>query len=344
MKYGIVGYGSYVPKYRIKVEDIAHAWGKDGKSVANSLKVYEKSVPAIDEDTATISVYAAREALKCAGINGSDIGALYVGSESHPYIIKPTGTIVAQAIGAVPNITVADLEFACKAGTAGMQICLSHVKCGFIKYGMAIGADTAQGRPADALEYTAAAGGAAFVIGPEPIAEIIHTCSYTTDTPDFWRREGEIYPSHGARFTGEPAYFKHIIGATKLLLEQTRMKVDDFDYAVFHMPNAKFPLTVAERLGIPEEKMKLGLIVTEIGNTYSGSSPLGLARILDNAKPGDKILMTSFGSGAGSDAFAIEVTDRISKIAKPTPVQKFIDDKIYLSYSQYLKHRKKIKM
>ena len=343
-RYGIIGYCSYLPRYRIKVGDIAEAWGKEGDSVVQSLKVLEKSVPGIDEDTATISVQAAREAIKSAGIAASEIGALYIGSESHPYVIKPTGTIVAQAIGATPNLTVADLEFACKAGTAGMQMCLSHVKAGFAKYAMAIGADTAQGRPADALEYTAAAGGAAYILGKDPIAEILHTCSYTTDTPDFWRREGEKYPSHGARFTGEPAYFKHVLGATNLLFERTGFKADDFDHVIFHMPNAKFPLAAASRLGIKAEKMKLGLVVTEIGNTYSGSSMLGLARVLDNAKPGEKILMTSFGSGAGSDSFAIEVTEKIERIKRPTPLQDYIDKKIYLNYSQYLKHRKKIKM
>ena len=105
----------------------------------------------------------------------------------------------------------ADLEFACKAGTAGMQMVMGLVDSGMIKYGMAIGSDTSQGRPGDALEYTASAGGAAFIIGKEKersIASIIKTVSFTTDTPDFWRREGANFPTHGGRFTGEPAIFQ----------------------------------------------------------------------------------------------------------------------------------------
>ena len=90
---------------------------------------------------------------------------------------------------------------------------------------LAIGADTSQGAPGDALEYTASAGGAAYIIGEKnTLADIEHTCSYTTDTPDFYRREGEDYPSHGGRFTGEPAYFKHVLGAAKMLFEETDSK------------------------------------------------------------------------------------------------------------------------
>ncbi|MBI4344680.1 MAG: hydroxymethylglutaryl-CoA synthase, partial [Euryarchaeota archaeon] len=91
---GIVGYGAYIPKYRIKVEEIARIWGEDPESIKNGLRVAEKAVPNIDEDAATIAVEAARNALRMAGIDPRRIGAIYVGSESHPYAVKPTGTVV----------------------------------------------------------------------------------------------------------------------------------------------------------------------------------------------------------------------------------------------------------
>ena len=127
-KTGIVSYGAYIPRYRIKVSDIAAAWGKNAQSIQSGLGLQEKSVPSIDEDVATISVEAARAALIKSSIAPQDIGAIYIGSESHPYAVKPTGTIVAEAIGATPNSMVADYEFACKAGTAAIQICMGLVK------------------------------------------------------------------------------------------------------------------------------------------------------------------------------------------------------------------------
>ncbi|RLI98296.1 MAG: hydroxymethylglutaryl-CoA synthase [Candidatus Aenigmatarchaeota archaeon] len=342
---GIVGYGAYVPRFRIAVEEISRIWGEDPKAIRNGLGISEKSVPDMDEDTVTISVEAGRNALLRAGVDPAKIGAIYIGSESHPYAVKPSGTVVAEALGIGPNFTCADLEFACKAGTAGMQICYSHVKSGFADYGLAIGADTSQGRPGDALEYSAAAGGAAFVIGKDPLATIDATCSYTSDTSDFWRREGQDYPSHGARFTGKPAYFKHVISATKLMMDKVSMEAKDFDYAVLHMPNGKFPARAAKMLGFNMEQMEQGLVVKKIGNCYSGSSPLGLSAVLDIAKPGDRIIMTSYGSGAGSDSFVMTVTDKILERRDLAPkTDDYINRKENIDYGTYVKLRRKLKL
>ncbi len=347
MKVGIVGYGAYVPRYRIKVEEIARVWGNDPNNIKKGLLISEKAVPDLDEDTTTISVEAGRSALRMAGINTEGIGAIYIGSESHPYTVKPTATIVAEALEVPPeDLTAASYEFACKAGTAAMQACMGLVKSDIIKYGLAIGADTAQGAPGDALEFTAAAGGAAFVIGKNGvIASFEGTYSYTTDTPDFWRREGQSYPSHGGRFTGEPAYFKHVQNASRGLMDKLDLEPKDFDYAVFHQPNGKFPRRVASKLGFTAQQIEKGLLVGSIGNTYSGSSLLGLASVLDHAKPGERILLTSFGSGAGGDSFSILVEDEIEKKRGFTPrVEDFQEVKDYIDYANYVKMRKKIKI
>jgi len=334
-----------VPRYRITPEEIGKVWGVDGKAMGKGLMIFSKSVPSPDEDTITISVEAARNMMKRTSVNPKDIGAIYVGSESHPYAVKPSGTIVAEAIEAAPELTVADLEFACKAGTAGIQACMGLVGAGMVKYGVAIGADTSQGAPGDALEYSASAGGAAFLIGSENvIARIDHTYSYTTDTPDFWRRDGQMYPRHGGRFTGEPAYFKHIISGAKGLMNKNGSSPKDYTHAVFHQPNGKFPTRVAKQLGFSEDQVKTGLIVPQIGNTYSGAVPLGLAAILDEAMAGDRIFAVAYGSGAGSDAFDITVTDGISKFErdKAPTVKNIISNPKFLDYATYAKFRGKI--
>ncbi len=245
-------------------------------------------------------------------------------------------------------MTAADYEFACKAGTAGIQTAMGLVSSGMMKYAVAIGADTAQGAPGDALEYTAAAGGAAYVIGcDDPIAEINDTCSYTSDTPDFWRREGEDYPRHGGRFSGEPGYFKHVENAARMMMERRGTTPSDYTYAVFHQPNAKFPQKAAKELGFSKEQIAPGLLVPRLGNTYSGAVPLGLAAVLDIAKPGDRIFVTSYGSGAGSDAFDITVTDaitdKIDRSSAPS-VESMLAKKKYLDYAVYARHKGKIRM
>jgi len=344
---GIVGYGAYVPRNRIKVEEIAKVWGADAPAYKKGLLLYEKSVPAPDQDTITMSVEATKYALKRANINPKEIGAVYVGSESHPYAVKPSGTVLGEAIGATPDIHCADYEFACKAGSEAMFVCISLVESGAIKYGLAVGADTSQGAPGDALEYSAAAGAASFIFGKDNlIAKALHTNSFMTDTPDFWRREYQFYPRHASRFTGEPAYFKHITGAAKGIMKKANMKPEDFNYVIFHQPNGKFPQKVGKMLGFTKEQIEPGWLSPTLGNTYSGSSPMGLTSTLDISKPGDKILMVSYGSGAGSDGFIFEVTDRIEEVQDKAPHTRFQLDnnKKYIDYGTYAKYRGKIRM
>jgi len=340
---GIVGYGAYVPRYRLPASEIVRVWkGGDG-----DVPITEKAVPGPDEDTATIALEAARNALKRAAVPPQKIGAVWVGSESHPYAVKPTSTIVAEAIGATPETQAGDWEFACKAGTESLQASIGFVGSGMTDYALSIGADTAQGRPGDALEYTAAAGGAAFIVGPreESLAYFEGSYSFVTDTPDFFRRPYQHYPRHGSRFTGEPAYFRHVLAAGEHLMEQLGYQAADYTMAVFHQPNLKFPQRVAKMLGFKPEQIKAGLLVGEIGNTYAGSSLVGLTGILDVAKPGDHILVVSFGSGAGSDAFSLVVTDAIEeKRNRARLTAQYIARRQEVDYATYVRYRRKLHM
>jgi hydroxymethylglutaryl-CoA synthase len=340
---GIIGYGAYVPRYRLPASEVSRVWteGTEGTPIK------EKSVPGLDEDVATMSIEAARNALQRAQIDPEQIGAVWVGSESHPYAVKPTSTIVAEAIGSVPNTQAADWQFACKAGTEALQAAIGFVGSGMTPYALSIGMDTAQGRPGDALEYTAGAGGAAYIVGAveESLAEIEASLSFVTDTPDFWRRQYAHYPEHASRFTGEPAYFKHITSAAEQLMQELGTRPEDYTYAVFHQPNVKFPQRAAQMLGFKPEQIQTGLLVNDIGNTYAGSCMIGLTAILDEAKSGDRILMVSFGSGAGSDAFSITVTDKIAGRQKlATQTRDYVARRVPIDYATYARYRKKLLM
>lgn len=338
---GIVGYGAYVPMYRLPAAEVARVWG----GTDEGLPIKEKAVPGLDEDVVTMSIEAARNALARAGIDPAELRAVWVGSESHPYAVKPSSTIIAEAIGATPHIQAADMEFACKAGTEAMVMAIGLVGSNMANYALAIGADTAQGKPGDALEFTAGAGSAAFIIGPaaEALAVINSTYSYVTDTPDFWRREYQRYPEHGQRFTGEPAYFAHILAAGRTLMEASGTSAADYQYVVLHQPNTKFPQRAAKQLGFKEEQVKIGLLSPVIGNTYAGASPLGLTAILDVAKPGERILMVSFGSGAGSDALDLTVTEKIDeRRGKAAATQSYIDRRVEVDYALYARYRGKL--
>lgn len=322
-----------VPSTRITVEEIATSRGEDGKAISKSIGVVQKSVPDTGEDAFTLAYEAGKQAIETTNVTPTQISAVFVGSESHPYAVKPTSGMVAAALGLDPFCHSADLEFACKAGTASMQIIDAMVRAGQIQYGLAIGSDTAQSKPGDALEYTAAAGAAAMLLGPandkRALCRIEKTISFTTDTPDFWRPNGAEYPSHGGRFTGEPGYFSHVRTTICAMLETAQIQPQEIDHVILHMPNGKFPARMAKECGFSTEQMEHGFIVRDIGNTYSACSLLGLAHVLQKAEKAQKILLVSYGSGAGCDAFLLTM------LRKGTPLPPNPTETAYVTYSQY---------
>ncbi len=338
---GIVGHGAYIPRYRLAAREISRVWSHQDQD----LPVREKSVPGWDEDTATMCIEAARNALQRAGIDPQQIEAVWIGSESHPYAVKPTGTIVAEAIGAVPLTQAADFEFACKAGTEALQAGLGFVSSGMGSHALVAGMDTAQSRPGDALEYTAAAGGAVFILGPQEQApvHITRSLSFVSDTPDFWRRPTEAYPSHAGRFTGAPGYFEHVLAAGHRLMELAGTGPETYDHVVVHQPNPKFAIRAMKELGFQEAQWRQGLLVAAIGNTYAGSALLGLSAVLDQARQGERILLVSYGSGGGSDAFDLAVRANLDTWQSQRPIaQDYVNRRTMIDYATYARLRGKI--
>lgn len=333
---GITDYGVYVPKKRIKSDKISEVWGT---SISGKIK----SFPGKWDDPGAYAMNSALSCLKNSGVDPANIGKVMVGSESHPYAVKPTASIVAELIGSKNQ--AADLEFACKAGTQAIIDAYDSIKAGSINYGLAIGTDSSQARPGDALEYTAADGGTSLLIGKDkPIAIINDYESFTTDTPDFLRNEAEEFPVHFGRYTGEPAYFKHIKKSGEKVFGSQGTQPEDYDYAVFHQPNRKFPRRIGKRLGFDKSQIEPGIVVDWIGNTYSACTLLGLCRVLDQASPGDRIFVASYGSGAGSDAFDMTVTERIKDKQKQRKrsVDSWIgkEDENLLEFESYGKYAK----
>jgi len=340
---GIAGYGAYVPRLRVRTADISATWRVRG---AAAPAVAEKSVPAADEDVVTMAIEAARTALERSGTGLEAIGAVWVGTESKPYAVKPSATIVAEALGITPHVVAADMEFACKAGSEAMQAAVAFVGSSMVDAALAIGMDTAQSKPGDALEYTAGCGGAAYLFAgaAESLAVVEASVSHVTDTPDFFRREAAHYPEHGGRFTGEPSYFRHTLAASRQLLAEVGSAAKDYAHAVFHQPVPKFVEKAAAELGFTSRQIRTGLVAPRMGNAYAGSSLLGLAAVLDVARPGDRVFFCSYGSGAGSDAFSFRVTERIAERRRgPTVIDYLERRRLVDGYGHYLRLRGKIR-
>ena len=334
---GIVDYGFYIPKYRIKVDDVAKQWGKCTDKVERSLRVTEKAVAGRDEDMVTMAYEASTMALeKQQGVK-KDIGAVFIGSETFPYAVKPISTSLADWLDLSNDYLAYDTQFACKAATGALISAQALVKSGDIDYALVCASDKANARPKDTLEYSAGSGANAWLLGTKDVMlEILDWHSYSSDTPDFWRRAKADYPSHAGRFTGSPAYFRHILSSSKALLEKQHITAADITYGVFHMPNGSFPLKAAQKLGFTKEQVEKSYIVPVLGNSYSASALMGLVATLEYAKPGDTIFFASYGSGAGSDAILFKVTDAI--VERRKAFRSSIEKKTYIDYGTYMQY------
>lgn len=311
---GLVSIGHYIPYLRLDMAALAEQWGVP----AQLERMYRLNgrnrvaVNAEDEDTVTLAVAAAERAMATLPKDAS-IASVLVGSESHPYAVKPSAVIVAEALGLAPNVFASDLEFACKGGTAAVLLSTALVKGKLGEYALAIGSDCPQSAPGSLLEASVGAGACALVIGPESeaIATIEAAASAGSDLTDFWRRDGATYPSVVGKFSVDEGYMAHSERVARALFEATGTTAKDYAACVFHQPYASLPSTLAKSLGFSAAQAKPGLIAARIGNSYSGSSLLALAAVLEKASAGERILLVSFGSGAGSDGVVLHVSPAI---------------------------------
>lgn len=351
---GIIGYGAYIPKFRLKVEDIWEVW-VDPVHTPTAIKkrrmLTEKAVTRWDEDSVTMAIHAAKASLETAGISGKELGAIYFGSCTNPCASRASALTIAEALRTAPELLCADCQFATKSGTAALQICVALADAGMVKYGLAIGSDALSRHvpPNDRLEYSASSGASAFVVGKERvIAEFEGMFSYATQTPEFFRLDGERYIKHAATEEEQNlwGYTRHIKGAVEGYLNKFGCKPEDFVYIAISQPDGILPVDVAKEIGFSEEQIKPGLLATEIGDCGSASPLLSLETILDQARAGERILLVSYGFGAGCDVLGIRVTNLLAEVrgrSKTYPsVKELINDKEYISYAQYLRQERKL--
>lgn len=351
---GIVGYGAYIPKERLKIKEIWEMWCSDWlpSSLNDVLKLEEKAVTHWDEDSITMGIEASKVAIELTGVFPDQIGAVYFGSGTNVYATNASVSLVVEALGGKANTFCTDCQFSGKSGTAAMQISEALVKAKISEYALAIGSDdlSRHTAPNDFQEYASSAGAAAFLIGENNVvAEIEGTYSYITYTPDFYRLEGDRYikiagQKHDVDKVG---YEKHTIEAAKGIMGKHNYQPKDFKYVIFNQPDGgRLPFSVAKSLGFTKEQVEPGLLVSQIGDCGSASCLISLAAILDLAKEKERILIVSYGSGAGSDAFIINTTSLLEKTRNKRKVypsvKELISNKEMIDYKTYLRMERKL--
>ena len=337
---GIAGYGVYVPRYRLKTEELTKAWG------VSAAGIRELSVLAPDEDAITMAIEASHNAIVHAGLNPDEIDAVFLGSESKPYSVKPSSLVIAETLGITPKIATFDIESSCKSDVSALNLGVSFIKSGSAKHCLVIGCGVPQCEPSDELEASTSAGAAACILGEksDSIVYFEGSFTYATETPDMWKRQDDQYIRHGWRYERDIGYTKHITSSVRGLLKKLSLQPTDFNHVVLYQPDLRLPSRVAKTLGFTDDQLATGLISTLIGNTRSGSSLLAISAILDKAQPGEKLLIASYGTGGASEAFSLVVQEKILERRGRAPTfESYVNRKKYVDYLTFLRFNERLK-
>lgn len=343
-KVGIVSYGIEIPYNRLSVDEIIELWlNSSADTIKKSQGVLERSVLDTDEDDNTLAIAAAREAFR--RVPGSKvIQAFYYGTCTNPYDSRPSATMVLEALDLPYSTKCCDLQFSVKSGTAALTNAFAMVKAGLAEQALAVGVDTINRHtaPGDLVEPYAGAGAGALIVGTDGIIATIDAMeSYSSDISDGFRLEGERYLRTGMLLgtaKNEVGVDTHTLGAARQLFGKINLKPEDFKYAVFQQSTPGFVRHCANLLGFSKEQYLPSIISDYVGDTGSASSLIGLAKVFDQAQPGDKIFLASYGHGAGADVFVLTVTDEIVRVqGKVRTVEEHLKRKKMVDYKQAMK-------
>lgn len=332
MAIGISGYGVYIPRLRIKKDDYAKAWGS-----FSAAGVGEKSVMGFDEDVLTAAAKVSRRALESVPTTPDKITRFAIASTTPPYVEKLLSGTVMVSVG-IPNQALSsDHITSTRAGTEAMLAGFEHVASNPKGMALVAAADSPLASMWDSLEHALGAGAAAFVLsGDNLIAELEGYSSYASEYfgERFKPRSETLVHDLNVKKFSESSLIKNTTSAGSALLKKLSRKPEEYNHIVIQQPDARVPATVGSRLQFTDLQLAAGLTSKILGDLGAASTPVSLAAALDVAKVGEKIMVISYGSGAGSDALSFKVvSDRKATVKFQTDA----DRKEYIDYIKYLK-------
>lgn len=333
---GITSYGAYIPRYRLNRRTIFASMGWFNSATAGVARG-EKAVANYDEDSITMAVAAASDCLH--GCSRDEIGGFSLSSTTVPYLERQNAAICSAALALKPDIRTADFGASLKSGTTALISACDTVKAGDITKFLVCAADSRQGKPGSNMEHTFGDGAAAILVGADDvIAELKGSYSLTSDIADYRRIQEERFTrGWEERWIREEGYGKIVPQAVSGLLEKYDLEIGEFSKVVVACPVAGAVKRICKKLGVRPERIQDNMM-TRVGDTGSALSLMMLVAALEEANPGDRILLIGYGNG--SDAMFFEITDRIQTARGAMGIKRHLDAKEELdNYAKYLVYR-----
>jgi 3-hydroxy-3-methylglutaryl CoA synthase len=309
MSVGIHAFGGYVPRRRLQREVIAatNAWFNPG---LKGLGKGERSIANWDEDAVTMAVEAARDALSSTGRDGDVIQGLYLASTSLPFQDRQNAGIVAEALHLGHSLRTLDVTGSQRAGTSALVTALQAVAGGGGPV-LVVGAEKRRTKAASPLELTTGDGAAALLIAQGGgAARLLGHATETVDFVDHYRGQNQAFDYvWEERWVRDEGYLEIVPKAVVRALDAAAVEPGAVTHFCFPSAARRVAAMLASKLGIPAASVRDNLQGT-CGEAGAAHPLLMLVHALEQARPGDKVLVTGFGQGC--DALVVEAGERLA--------------------------------
>ncbi len=338
----IFGYGTYIPKSKIKIKDMAASWNMPISDVEKSTGIAEKSFAAEDEDLLTMSFESAKAAISSLQDKENiDIGGILIGLDTDIDKEMEISPALISALDLNNGILASDLGPSHKSATTSLILMEGLIDSGLIKSGLVVATGNLIGKEGEMSGYRGSSASSSFVISKsdDGIASILGFYSFNSDVKDEWSVKAGIKRLNfsSGRFGSQLGYANHISKAVLGLFGKLGLKASDFKHVIFSQANTPQMLNTAKQLGFAQDQLEANLILKNIGDSGSAAEMVALSNALESSEAGDLILLATYSQGFGSDAIAIKIN------RKPNPkksISSMLEGGRYLNYFDYLKSRK----
>ncbi len=330
MVLGVIDYGIYIPRLRIKAEEYIKVWSR-----FSARGVKEKAVMDLDEDVMSMALESAEQAVE--GVDLRDVKVLAFASTSPPYSERLLSSFLVEGLGLNRNIFTSEHISSTRSGTEALISCINNLKSIGEGLGLVVVSDSPSASMKDTLEHGLGASSASFLIGfGDVVAEFEGASTHVAEFPGerFRPRGSDRIKDLELRGYYLDSFHENVSGSVKLLLDKLGRRSSDYSYFIIQQFNGVDPLRVALKLGFTINQLKTGFLAPILGDTGACSALIGFLRVLECAEPQEKILIASYGSGAGSDALSFKLTRKPGKKGK---VSKALNKREYIDYLSYLK-------
>ena len=318
---GITAFGAYIPRRRLQRKAIAQANAWFAPNFVGGAKG-ERAMANWDEDALTMSYEAGRDCLPAIDPvrDRAHIDGIFLASTTMPFADRQNAGIVAAALGLRKDLSSVDVSSSLRAGTSGLISALDAVAAGRLDAPLLVAGEKRKTRAASAQELAYGDAAAAFVVGRDKVvAELVGSHTVTFDFVDHFRGEGEDFDyAWEERWIRDEGYSKIVPAVVKEVLDKTGVAPGDIAHFILPCPFAKLDQSIARQCGIEAASVRDNLS-SRVGDAGAAHALLMLAHTLEEAKPGQNILLVQFAQGA--DALLFRVTPQIAELSKPKAVE-----------------------